>query len=202
MNTLYEYHPEFEDVIGSKGKERRLTTKIFDQLSIFSEDIKSDNDIRVIGLQDNNCRVYKYINKKYISKHDNLNCYKILVPKSGTKSWSESQTDMIGEPLLAEPNVGYTQTFIGFGAFDNKFDANNSLKYIKSKFARVMLGVLKVTQDNNQDTWKYVPLQNFTSNSDIDWSKSIEEIDQQLYTKYGLTAEEIAFIESKIKPME
>ena len=202
LNTLYEYHPEFEDVIGSKGKERRLTTKIFDQLSIFSEDIKSDNDIRVIGLQDNNCRVYKYINKKYISEHDNLNYYKTLVPKSGTKSWSESQTDMIGEPLLAEPNVGYTQTFIGFGAFDNKFDANNSLKYIKSKFARVMLGVLKVTQDNNQDTWKYVPLQNFTSNSDIDWSKSIAEIDQQLYTKYGLTAEEIAFIESKIKPME
>ena len=202
LNTLYEYHPEFEDVIGSKGKERRLTTKIFDQLSIFSEDIKSDNDIRIIGLQDNNCRVYKYINKKYISEHDNLNCYKSLVPKSGTKSWSESQTDMIGEPLLAEPNVGYTQTFIGFGAFDNKFDANNSLKYIKSKFARVMLGVLKVTQDNNQDTWKYVPLQNFTSDSDIDWSKSIAEIDQQLYAKYGLTSDEIAFIESKIKPME
>lgn len=43
---------------------------------------------------------------------------------------------------------------------------------------------------------------NFSDNSDIDWSKSISEIDQQFYQKYGLSEEEIAFIESKIKPME
>ena len=50
--------------------------------------------------------------------------------------------------------------------------------------------------------WKYVPIQDFTSNSDIDWSKSIAEIDAQLYKKYGLSKEEIAFIEKNIKPME
>jgi hypothetical protein len=64
-----------------------------------------------------------------------------------------------------------------------------------------MLGVLKVTQDNNPDTWAKVPLQDFTENSDIDWNKSIPEIDKQLYKKYGLTGEEIAFIEKMIKPM-
>ena len=65
-----------------------------------------------------------------------------------------------------------------------------------------MLGVLKVTQDNSKEVWKYVPLQDFTSNSDIDWTKSVAEIDIQLYAKYGLTDTEIAFIESNIKPME
>ena len=65
-----------------------------------------------------------------------------------------------------------------------------------------MLCVLKVTQMNNKDVWKYVPLQNFTPNSDIDWSKSIAEIDQQLYKKYGLTPDEINFIETHVKEME
>ena len=65
-----------------------------------------------------------------------------------------------------------------------------------------MLGILKVTQDNPPDTWRYVPLQDFTSKSDIDWSKSVHEIDLQLYKKYKLSKEEIKFIEEKVKAME
>lgn len=64
-----------------------------------------------------------------------------------------------------------------------------------------MLSILKVTQNNPRDVWKYVPMQNFTNESDIDWSKSIDEIDQQLYKKYDLSKEEIEFVESKAKPM-
>ena len=65
-----------------------------------------------------------------------------------------------------------------------------------------MLGVLKVTQHNSPEKWEYVPLQDFSENSDIDWSKSIADIDQQLYKKYGLTQEEIDFIEKNVVPME
>lgn len=65
-----------------------------------------------------------------------------------------------------------------------------------------MLGVLKVTQDNNRATWAMVPMQDFTSNSDIDWTKSIPEIDQQLYKKYGLSDDEINFIETKVQAMD
>ena len=65
-----------------------------------------------------------------------------------------------------------------------------------------MLGLLKVTQDNTPDKWKYVPLQDFTSDSDIDWSKSVAEIDRQLYAKYGLDENEIEFIETHVKEME
>ena len=76
-----------------------------------------------------------------------------------------------------------------------------AMKYIKSKFARVILGVLKVTQDNDRGVWKLIPLQDFTPASDIDWSKSIHEIDLQLYRKYGLDEKEIEFIESHVKEM-
>ena len=64
-----------------------------------------------------------------------------------------------------------------------------------------MLGVLKITQHSHKETWRYVPLQNFTQNSDIDWSKSVSEIDRQLYVKYGLDENEIEFIESHVKEM-
>jgi hypothetical protein len=89
-----------------------------------------------------------------------------------------------------------------FGAFDTSDEAEACLKYIKSKFVRTLLGILKVTQDNPRSTWRFVPLQNFTKESDIDWTKSVKEIDQQLYTKYNLSQEEIEFIERMIKPME
>ena len=65
-----------------------------------------------------------------------------------------------------------------------------------------MLGILKITQDNNRATWAEVPMQDFTSNSDIDWSKSIPEIDQQLYRKYNLSQDEIDFIETKVQAMD
>ena len=61
--------------------------------------------------------------------------------------------------------------------------------------------MLKVTQDITPEKCKYVPLQDFTTASDIDWSKSIPEIDRQLYAKYGLDASEIEFIETHVKEM-
>ena len=64
-----------------------------------------------------------------------------------------------------------------------------------------MLGILKITQDNTAVKWRFVPLQDFTPASDIDWSKSIPEIDLQLYKKYGLDEKEIQFIESHVKEM-
>lgn len=77
---------------------------------------------------------------------------------------------------------------------------NNSL--IKVKYARTLFGILKITQANTRDKWAKVPLQDFTPHSDIDWNQSISEIDQQLYKKYGLSKNEIDFIEEKVKAME
>ncbi len=79
--------------------------------------------------------------------------------------------------------------------------AENISKYFKTKFARFLHGIAKSNQNGTAKTYKFVPLQDFTQNSDIDWSKSITGIDHQLYEKYALVAEEISFIESMIKPM-
>ena len=92
--------------------------------------------------------------------------------------------------------------FSGIGAFEKETEAKAVYKYITSKFARTILGILKITQDNPPEKWKYVPLQNFTSSSDIDWSKSVHEIDLQLYDKYGLTEDERNFIETHVKEMD
>ncbi|TQA65208.1 restriction endonuclease, partial [Enterococcus faecalis] len=93
--------------------------------------------------------------------------------------------------------------FISFGAFDDQLEAENVLKYLKTKFARTMLGTLKITQNNKtKAVWGNVPIQDFTLNSDIDWTKSIPEIDQQFYIKYRLSKDEIDFIEEKVRSME
>lgn len=75
------------------------------------------------------------------------------------------------------------------------------MKYVKSKFCRVLLGILKITQDNPKSKWAYVPIQDFTDKSDINWNTSIANIDKQLYKKYGLSQEEIDFIETHVKEM-
>jgi hypothetical protein len=105
-------------------------------------------------------------------------------------------------PTVAAPGTGVTQTFLSIGHFDTEPEAEACATYVKSKFARAMLGVLKTTQHNSAIKWGHVPLQDFTATSDLDWTKSIPEIDQQLYAKYGLGSDEIAFIETRVKAME
>lgn len=202
LETLCADYPDYRTRIGSNGRERRLTTSIFALTELFSEQ-QTDDDICVLGLIKNQ-RTYRYLKRKYIEENSNLDFYKVIVPKSnGSGAIGEVlSTPLIGEPLIGEPLIGYTQSFISFGKFEIREEADAAHKYIRSKFARTLLGVLKVTQDNSKEVWRYVPLQDFTANSDIDWSKSITEIDAQLYAKYGLSSDEIAFIDSMIKPME
>lgn len=198
LEKLFNDYPEFIKIIGSDGREKRLTTSIFSQLSIFSEEKISSDDIEILGLI-NNVRKYRYVPIKYLEKHNNLNDYKIILPKSnGTGAFGET----LSTPLIGNPLVGYTQSFISIGSFKTNNEAEACLKYIKSKFVRAMLGALKVTQDNNKDVWKFVPIQDFSKKSKIDWTKSIFEIDQQLYAKYKLSQDEIEFIEKMIKPMD
>jgi hypothetical protein len=76
------------------------------------------------------------------------------------------------------------------------------LSYIKSKFFRALLFYNRHSLNISRESFELIPLQNFTSNSDINWNLPTEDIDKQLYTKYGLDKTEIIFIESMIKPME
>lgn len=130
--------------------------------------------------------------------------HKVIVPESnGSGAIGEVPcTPIIGTPIIGEPLIGVTQTFLTIGAFDTCAEAEACLKYVKTKFARTLLGILKVTQHNPKDTWRLVPLQDFTNRSDIDWTQRVSDIDRQLYRKYALSESEIAFIEEKVRAME
>ena len=196
FSTLYKDYPHYKNIIGSDGADKRLRPNAFDKLDVFTEN-QSKGEIPIHGLIKNK-RVIRFINSKYIEASENLDKYKVLVPKA---NGSGAIGEVLSTPMVGEPMVGYTGSFIGIGAFETQVEAENCMKYIKTKFARAMLGTLKVTQDNPRETWLNVPLKDFTTNSDIDWSKSVSEIDKQLYKKYGLSAEEISFIESKVREM-
>lgn len=198
LEWLYTDHPDYKSIIGSDGKDKRFRNNIFDKIPAFTMERQSESDVRTIGVCKNK-RVWMYIPGKYVeNEHENLRNWKVLVARV---NGSGNLGEVLSTPIVEAPNEGYTQTFIGFGSFKIESEAQNALKYIKSKFCRTMLGILKITQDNNRDTWRMVPIQDFTTHSDIDWSKSIAEIDQQLYRKYGLTADEINFIETHVKEM-
>ena len=118
----------------------------------------------------------------------------------GTNTYKPGET--ITAPIVGSPHEANTETLLRSGNFKTKKEVENLIKYLRSKTSRAVLGVLKVTQDITHIKFKYVPLQDFTPSADIDWSKSVHEIDLQLYDKYGLTAEERNFIETHVKEMD
>ena len=196
---MHQEHPEALGQL-SKGHAYDMSTNIFQRLpQIFFSAKPTDGKtyIKIIG-RDANERVGKYIRKDYVNEVCNLGKYKIVMPKAnGTGQFGE----VISAPFIAEPFTGTTETFISLGIFETHKEAEHSLKYIKTKFVRALLGVSKTTQDLTPDKWRMVPIQDFTPDSDIDWTGSVAEIDQQLYRKYSLSDDEITFIETKVKEM-
>ncbi len=204
-DKVYEDNPDAR-ALRPVGNEALVSTNAFDQFPfLYHADRPADGlpYVRILGLA-GRARAYRWIRDDYITGPPSFEKFKVIVPASrghlGTLG--DEPALVIGDPLLGHPGTGVTQTFITIGSFDTDAEAAACLRFVKSKFARAMLGILKATQHNPSRVWKYVPLQDFTSASDIDWTKSIAEIDQQLYAKYGLDPEEITFIEARVKPME
>lgn len=169
----------------------------------FTEDTPENPEqyYRILGLV-NTKRVYRWIPRKYMTPRyndNNIDSYKVFIPKAiGTGEYGEK----ISQPIISRPGESATPTFIGVGNFKTEVEAKNVSKYIKTKFVRALLGLMKITHDNIPSKWAYVPVQDFSNQSDIDWSKSIKDIDLQLYKKYGFGAKDIDFIESNVKEME
>ena len=203
LSALFRDYPNMEKEIGSEGKDKRFRQIVMERFPLLFTEKVNGESIRVLGLIQRK-REYRYILRKYVENHFALDKYKVFVPFSNGASGTlgDEAARLISKPVLGYPGDGITQTFIGVGAFDKQNEAENLMKYILSKFCRALLGILKVTQGNKPETWACVPLQNFTPTSDIDWSVSIAEIDRQLYKKYNLSEEEIAFIETHVKEMQ
>ena len=198
--------PAILSKVGSKGKEKRILSSAFQKLPELFSATENESCYKILGNDVKRDRTFKYIKKEYVDpSYGNIDKYKIILSAtdgaSGTIG-SPKPARILGKQLFAKPNEGYNQTFISIGNFNTEDENNNLSKYLLSKFTRFMVGTLKATNGLKQEIWNNVPLQDFTDKSDIDWSKSVAEIDKQLYAKYNLDDSEIAFIESMIKPME
>lgn len=197
-DKLFSEHPEVETLSGN-GTGAKIISKIVDLLPTVFMNAPEEGTTCVKFLAKTKAgRQFKYIRREYLQDNPYLDTFNVMIPESNGSGAFET----LVAPLIAAPEEGSADTFISMGMFATEAEAECLRKYIKTKFARALLGVKKVTQHNPKATWKYVPMQNFAATSDIDWSKTISGIDAQLYVKYGLTEEEIAFIESMIKPME
>jgi hypothetical protein len=131
--------------------------------------------------------------------------WKVIMSKASAEH--AGQTDKEGRKRIVSrlevlpPGTICTESYLLLDTFDCEEYAVNMKSYMRTQFVRFLLASILLTQNIVRDKFRFVPLQDFTEKSDIDWSKDVVDIDRQLYAKYGFTNEEIAFVESMIKPM-
>ncbi len=195
----FEDCPRAAEVQG-KGTGMKVTSNSFTGLpELFTEKPADGTEtVGVLGLYMKR-REVRHISRAYLQSNGYLETYNVFVPEA---NGSGAIGEVLSTPIIGTPMIGHTDTFISVGRFATREEAEACLKYVKTRFARTMLGTLKATQHNPRDTWANVPMQRFTAGGDIDWTRTVAEIDTQLFSKYGLSAEEASFVEEKVKPME
>lgn len=207
-NTAYCYSPLFFkenagfDKRVSGGSSRYLSSSVFDKFpEVFFNDKPQDGHeyVEILGRQ-NNARTIKFFDKRYLNPPQNFEKYKVFLASS---SGSGKIGEAFAEPIIGKPHFGATETFFSFGNFDTEVEANYLLKYLKTKFARVMLSTSKVTQAmKSEKVWVNVPAFSFSEKDNIDWSQTISEIDEQLFEYFGLSDDEANYIKNTAVSMD
>ena len=151
----------------------------------------------VKGIKGGAKRTEGYITYSTITKNaSTVDKYKLFF----TTSYSTNATNP-PQSIIGDRNEICTETFLLIGPFSTQEEQLNCKKFFNTNFFKILIFFGRGTMQVSRDVFRFIPMQDFTANSDIDWSKSVAEIDAQLYAKYGLTDDEVTFIESMIKPM-
>jgi len=133
-----------------------------------------------------------FVERNVIQKNSHLiDRFKVLIPRAGSGSDSFPH-QILGKPFVVEPNSACTETYIVLGDYNSKEECVSLCSYVSTQFFRFLVLLMKVTQDATSKVYTFVPTQKFNEV----WT------DEKLYKKYGITDEEIQFIESLIRPME
>lgn len=165
------------------GKERMF--KIFDQ-----HDAPNKSRIYSFGWQKNGI---SFAERKYITTNTNaVGKFKVFISKANGAASSKAPYAVLSKPFVGEPNSICNMTYLMIGPFNSEEEATNVSLYVTTKFFRFLVSLLKNTQNAYKKVYSYVPMQDFSRA----WS------DEELYAKYGLDENEIAFIEDLIKPMD
>lgn len=197
---FFEDFPFAQSRLGD-GTGNMIVSNIFEKIpEAFVEKIEKEDEkyLKILGRANNN-RVFRYIKTQYVIENEYIPKYKVFFPEANA---SGRFGEVLSAPEIGNKNEGATDTFINIGVLDSEDEAKSLIKYIYTKFLRALLGIKKATQHTPRSVWDTIPLQDFTSNSDIDWKDTISGIDKQLYKKYSLSKEEIDFIENNVKEME
>lgn len=155
------------------------------------------NDFVSVKDTKNYIKLYRFGDNGYVSldKVTNnsqlINKYKVIVSKA-SPGGDEYPHSIVSAPIISEPNSVCTETYLVIKSVPSRQQAENLISYIKTRFFRFMMSLVKNTQNISRGSYMFVPLQDFSK----PWT------DEELYKKYGLTEEEIQFIESMIRPME
>lgn len=191
LQKVMQYNPTSFSTIVSSQNPFGFNSKVVGSKTSKNDQIRVLSKFRTVG----------YIDKTSVSLRANLiDEWKIFTPIAGEGGTLPHK--VTGKPFISSPGECCNGTYMVIGPFATRQETENALKYLNTRFARFMVSLVQYTQNTKSDSYLLVPLQDFTSGSDIDWSKSIPEIDQQLYAKYNLSSDETTFIEMMIKPME
>ena len=157
----------------------------------------TEHDVKLYHIE-NQKRKIEYVRLSDIKKNTGaIDSVKVFVTGAGG---SGNDPKVMGEPELAPRHSVCSQSYL-YAAFKTTEEAENFIKYIRTKFFRILVAAMKITQSAPSKVYRFVPLQDFSNNSDIDWSKPIKDIDTQLYKKYVLGEDDINYIENRIIPM-
>ena len=158
--------------------------------------IDADVSIRTAPFQ-NSLKIYSYPDKGYVSETEItrnqswLRKHKVYI----TKAYGERGGFpylVLGKPFLGECKSCCSETYLVVGPFNTREQSENAIQYMRTRFFRFLVLLKKNTQNAPRSVYSFAPAQDF----DETWS------DKKLYKKYNLTQDEIAFIESMIRPME
>lgn len=187
----------YNEAIGIIRKIQKLSEPSFEDLVSTRRFFGLDSNYESSSKNPKDTLLYRnggttYISKSEIEKNtEYIDKYKVFISKAGSGS-DTFPHQILGVPFVAKPGSAATETYLLIGPFDNEEVCNNVCSYIATRFFRFCVLQKKSTQNAAKGVYSFVPMQDFSK----PWT------DEELYTKYGLTEEEISFIESMIKPME
>lgn len=143
-----------------------------------------------------------YVERSSIQNHSEwIDCYKVFIPRAnniGTELNDDNQNVFVGLPKEV---CSETYILAGTQMSLTKETATFLAKYMKTKFARFLHRLIKVSQDASKQTYRFVPVPDLSKDSPINWNLSLNEIDEQLFNFYGLNEEEKQHIRDSIKDM-
>lgn len=159
---------------------------------------KFDNSVKIYGvkgIKGGARRLHGFISRDTVSRNtEAIDQYKLFF----TTSYSTNAT-CPPQSIEGMPNEVCTETFLMIGPFVSEVEQKNCKKYLETMFFKSLIFFGKGTMQVSREVFRFIPNQDFTSSSDIDWQQSISDIDEQLFAKYGISESEISFIKSLLK---